>query len=66
MIANSIKQELKRLSKVIEKEQNISYSEIFFLQEHKAEIMQMGDVRLAEWSGITEEEWNNQELDLPF
>jgi len=62
---NNIKDELKRISKEIEKEE-ISYSEIFFLQEHKAEVLQMGDVRLAEWAGITEEEWNKQELDLPF
>ena len=59
MIINSIKQELKRLSRVIEKEQNISYSEIFFLQEHKKEIMEMGDIVLAQWADISEQEWNN-------
>lgn len=62
---NEIKQELKRIRKEIEREQ-ISYSELFFLQEHKVEVMELGDIRLAEWAGITEEEWTNQQLDLPF
>ena len=61
MIANSIKQELRRIKKEIEKEQ-VSYSEIFFLECHKAEIMKMDDILLAQWAGITEEEWNNKKL----
>ena len=55
-ITPSIKKELKRIKKEIEKEQ-ISYAEIFFLQEHQKEIIEMGDVRLAEWAGIPEEEF---------
>lgn len=65
MIVNSIKQELRRIKKEIEKEQ-VNYSELFFLESHKAEIMEMDDILLAQWAGITEEEWNNKELDLPF
>ena len=43
--------------------QNIDYSEIFYLQEHKAEIKAIGDIELAQWAGMSEEEWNEQ---LPF
>lgn len=38
--------------------QNISYSEIAYLQDHKAEIKAIGDIELAQWAGISEEEWN--------
>lgn len=39
-------------------DENISYSEIAFLQEHKAEIKGLNDIELAQWAGISEEEWN--------
>lgn len=38
--------------------ENISFSEIFYLKEHKAEIKAIGDIELAQWAGISEEEWN--------
>jgi hypothetical protein len=37
---------------------NISYSEIAYLQDHKAEIKAIDDIELAQWAGISEEEWN--------
>lgn len=43
--------------------QNISYSEIAYLQDHKAEIKAIDDIELAQWAGISEEEYNEQ---LPF
>lgn len=36
----------------------ISYSEIAYLQAHKKEIITMDDIELAQWAGISEEEWN--------
>lgn len=44
-------------------EQNISYGEIVYLQDHKAEIKAIGDIELAQWAGMSEEEYNEQ---LPF
>lgn len=49
--------ELKSIKKSI-KNQNISYGEIFYLENHHAEIMELGDIELAQWGGISEEEWN--------
>lgn len=37
--------------------QNISYSEIAYLQSHKKEIIAMDDIELAQWAGISEDEW---------
>ena len=51
---------ITRLKNVIYNEENISYSEIFFLQDHQDEVLQYGDVRLAEWAGIPESVWNNR------
>lgn len=45
------------------KNENISYGEIAYLQDHKAEIKAINDIELAQWSGMTEQEWNAQ---LPF
>ena len=57
-----VKKELLRIKKDIENEVNISYSELAYLQNHQKEIMELQDIRLAEWSGITEKEWNNSKL----
>lgn len=55
-------EELNRLKEVIENEEGISYSEIAYLQDHKEEVLSLGDVRLCEWAGITEAEWEKGEL----
>lgn len=57
-----VKKELLRIKKDIENEIGISYSELAYLQSHQKEIMELQDIQLAEWSGITEEEWNNGKL----
>ena len=57
-----LRKELTRLKNAIYNETGVSWYELSFLQAHKQEVLQYGDIRLAEWSGITEEEWNNQEL----
>lgn len=59
--------ELTEIKKSIENE-CISYHEISYLQCHKQEVLDTGDVRLCEWAGITEEEYNNGKLnpDLSF
>lgn len=59
-----LRKELTRLKNAIYNEEDISYDEILFLQCHQQEVLEYGDIRLAEWSGITEEEWNNKKLDL--
>ena len=56
-----LQEELIRIGKAIE-EGNCSYSELAFLQDHKQEVLEMGDVRLCEQAGITEEEFNNGRL----
>ena len=42
---------------------NVSYSEITYLQEHKAEIKAINDIELAQWAGMSEDEWN---VIIPF
>ena len=59
-----LRKELTRLKNAIYNEEPMSYGEIAFLQSHQQEVLEYGDIRLAEWSGITEEEWNNQELNI--
>ena len=39
-------------------EQNISYGEIIYLQDHKAEIKALNDIELAQWAGMSEKEFN--------
>lgn len=38
------------------------YKDLFILQSHKQEVLDMGDIRLCEQAGITEEEYNKGEL----
>jgi transcriptional regulator with XRE-family HTH domain len=56
-----LQEELIRIGKAIE-EGNCSYSELAFLQDHKQEVLEIGDARLCEQAGITEEEYNNGKL----
>ena len=58
-----LQEELIRIGKAIE-EGNCSYSELAFLQDHKQEVLEIGDVRLCEQAGITEEEFNAGALNL--
>ena len=58
-----LQEELIRIGKVIE-EGNCSYDELAFLQDHKQEVLEIGDVRLCEQAGITEEEFNAGALNL--
>lgn len=56
-----IKNELLRIKEEIEKE-CVSQGEIAYLESHKQEIMELGDIVLAQWAGITEAEWEEGEL----
>lgn len=58
-----LQEELIRIGKAIE-EGNCSYSELAFLQDHKQEVLEIGDIRLCEQAGITEEEFNAGALNL--
>lgn len=53
-----IKAELNRLAKAIQNEEDLSYGEIAFLQDHQKEIYELGDIVLAEWAGIPEDVWS--------
>ena len=53
--------ELQEILNSIENE-NVSYYELSYLQEHKQEVLDTGNARLCEWAGITEEEYNKGEL----
>ena len=44
---------LMEIKKSIQNE-NISYSEIVYLQAHKPEIKAIDDIELAQWAGIDE------------
>lgn len=44
----------------------ISYGEIFYLQSHQQDVLEYGDINMAQWADISEEEWNNGELYTDF
>ena len=48
---------LKSIKKSI-KNNNISYGEIAWLQNHQKEVKKSGDIELAQWADIPESEWN--------
>ena len=52
-----VKKELEFIKKDIEAE-CISQGEIAYLEEHQQDILELEDIELAQWAGITEEEWN--------
>ena len=54
-------EQLNSIREEIEKEQ-VSYGEIAYLQDHKQEVLETGDVLLCQWAGISEDEYNNGEL----
>ena len=56
------KKELLRINQLFEDEKGVSYSELAFLENHKQDILELGDIRLAERAGISEAEWNRGEL----
>ena len=51
---------LNYLREQIEKE-CISYGEVAELQNYHKEIYALGDVVLAEWAGISEDDWNKNQ-----
>jgi hypothetical protein len=57
----NMNKELKRISKDLELEQ-VSTEDLLFLQEHQQAVLNYGDIRLAEASGISEAEWNRDSL----
>ena len=52
-----VRAELKRIKRAILAER-VSYGEIAFIHGHRQEILKMGDILLAEWAGIDENEFN--------
>ena len=56
---------LDSIKKSIENE-CISWGEIAYLQSHQQEVLEYGDIDMAQWADISEEEWNNGELYTDF
>lgn len=56
-----VKKELEAIKKNIEAE-CVSLDELVFLENNKEAVMEYGDVRLAEASGISEAEWSRGKL----
>ena len=52
---------LKSIREAIEDE-HVSYGEIYFLETHKQDVLDFGDIVLAQWANISEEEWNQGKL----
>ena len=46
----------KNIRKAIDDE-SVSYDEILFLSEHQEKVKEYGDIVLAEWAGVPEQEW---------
>lgn len=51
---NSIREEIEN--------ESISYGEIAYLQNHKQEVLETGDILLCQWADISEEEYNSGKL----
>ena len=49
---------LKSIREAIDDE-GVSYGEIHYLQTHQQDVMDYGDIMLAQWAGISEVQWNN-------
>ena len=56
-----ILEQLNSIREEIEKEQ-VSYGELAYLEDHKQEILDMEDIVLAQWAGISEDEWEAGKL----
>ena len=56
MKRQTVKEILTKIRAAIDAE-HVSTGEIAYLQDHHREIYKSGDIILAEWSGITEENW---------
>lgn len=39
-------------------DENISYEELVYLQNHLDEVYDSDDILLAQWAGISEKDWN--------
>lgn len=52
---------LLEIKKSIENE-NVSYAELAYLESHKQQVLNTGDIELCQWAGITEEEYNAGKL----
>ena len=48
---------LDSIKKNIEKER-VSWGELNYLSDHKKDILKRGDIELAQWAGIEEDEFN--------
>lgn len=63
MLAALTSSELKMLDSIQESiaNENVSYGEILWLQSHQEEVKVFGDELLAQWAGISEDEfWDAQ------
>ena len=60
MISKEVLEELDNIKNSI-KEENVSWGELTYLESHKEEILELGDIELAEWSGIPEEEYQRRQ-----
>lgn len=60
MISKEILEELANIKNSI-KEENASWGELAYLGSHQEEILELGDIELAEWSGIPEEEYQRRQ-----
>lgn len=56
-----IQEQLNSIREEIEKE-SVSYGEIAYLQDHKQEVLETGDILLCQWAGISEDEYNSGKL----
>jgi len=54
MISKEVREELDNIKGSI-KEENVSYGELAYLESHRKEILELGDIQLAEWASIPEE-----------
>ncbi len=51
---------LKEIRRAIEDE-SASYDDIAYLNAHQEDVIESGDIVLAQWAGIPEDEWQGRQ-----
>lgn len=51
-------EELKEIKKDLESDKDLAMSQVVYLQSHKDEVLEFGDIELAQAANIEEEEWD--------
>lgn len=58
----SEKEIINNLAEAVLNDAELSLDEIVWLQNHKEAVLKYGSIELAQWAGITYDEWMHNEI----